>query len=55
MVDIWLFHPKNFLKFYIFCSKEIFLGAFWLHAAKKKPALYLPKWKRSIGLTTTIG
>jgi hypothetical protein len=25
MVEIWLFHPKKFLNFYTFCSKEIFL------------------------------
>jgi hypothetical protein len=35
MIDIWLFHPKKILKFYTFYSKEIFLGAFWLHAALK--------------------
>jgi hypothetical protein len=28
MVDIWLFHPKIFLNFYTFCSKEFF-GCFW--------------------------
>jgi hypothetical protein len=36
MVDIWLFHPKKFLNFDTFCSKEIVFGAFWLHAALKK-------------------
>jgi hypothetical protein len=36
MVDIWLFHPKNFLNFYTFYSKEIFLGAFWFLKGKKK-------------------
>jgi hypothetical protein len=26
MVDIWLYHPKKFLTFYTFCSKEFFFA-----------------------------
>jgi hypothetical protein len=35
-VDIWLFHPKNFLNFYTFCSKEIFFGCFLVACSLKK-------------------
>ena len=29
VVDIWLFHPKEVLNFYTFCSKKFFLDALW--------------------------
>jgi hypothetical protein len=36
MVDIWLFHPKKFLNFYTFCSKEFFFGCFMAACSLKK-------------------
>jgi hypothetical protein len=41
MVDIWLFHPKNFLNFYTFCSKEIFLVLYGCMQPKKRTMEYL--------------
>jgi hypothetical protein len=38
MVDVWLFHPKNFLNFYTFYWKEILLGCFLASKSlNKKP------------------
>jgi hypothetical protein len=34
MVGIWLFHPKNFLNFYTFVARKLFLAACSL---KKEP------------------
>jgi hypothetical protein len=37
MVDIWLFHPKEFLNFYTFCSKEIFWSFLATCTLEKEP------------------
>jgi hypothetical protein len=39
MVDIWLFHPKNFLNFYTFYSKKFFWVLSGYMQPKKKKNL----------------